>query len=566
MRPLLRMMQRLTPIFPLALLMLTGNCLWAGETVYLDQGWTDDERQTFYYLPQGSELLPYDWFMALEQPYQKGMFHDDEFLANFRYIPNPKSKTNPDGLPVGFAKGIDKQTGKAWMGLTCAACHTGSIEYKGKKIRVDGGTTLADAVTFQLVLMDALRNTVLQDGKFERFSAAILGADASEEQKEKLQTEFIAHYQQLARWSATSHPAHTTGFGNWDALSILKNAITATATSMPQNNRVPHIPVSYPSIWNTSKMDRVLWNGAVHNMTLRRIGEVIIVYGRAKVTATDKGYKFESSADLEVLEKMYKYTDKLKPPKWPEEVLGAIDQEKARRGQRIYEREGCAKCHPLKPYPLTKPNKWGKQFIDMTRTPIEEVGTDPNYAQYFVTRSAQTGNLQPMLKGTPYEGKQEMPGALMFLALLKGITLSEVEALNPKDDEERARLLGYREIPETPKTMQEVEELVKSLLVYKTGPLEGIWATAPYLHNASVPSLYQLLLPPEERMKKFYLGSPEFNPVHVGYRTDTSGVKRAWEAYEFDTSKMSMSNQGHDYGTKINETERMELIEFLKTL
>ncbi|MFT4554743.1 MAG: hypothetical protein ACI8P0_000839 [Planctomycetaceae bacterium] len=39
----------------------------AQHVTYLDQGWDDDTRQEFYYTPQGSELIRYSWFMALEQ-------------------------------------------------------------------------------------------------------------------------------------------------------------------------------------------------------------------------------------------------------------------------------------------------------------------------------------------------------------------------------------------------------------------------------------------------------------------------------------------------------------------
>src|SRR5260370_17068936 len=60
------------------------------------------------------------------------------------------------------------------------------------------------------------------------------------------------------------------------------------------------------------------------------------------------------------------------------------------------------------------------------------------------------------------------------------------------------------------------------ILAYKGRPLTGIWATPPYLHNGSVPTLYDLLLPPEDRPKSFYLGSREFDPAKVGYVTAQS--------------------------------------------
>ncbi|MGZ0169912.1 MAG: hypothetical protein ACKVHE_10170 [Planctomycetales bacterium] len=102
----------------------------------------------------------------------------------------------------------------------------------------------------------------------------------------------------LTDWAAHSRPANASGFGNWDAVNVLMNQFNADALSEPANNRVPQVPVSYPSIWNFDKIDKLLWNASVHNLTLRQIGEVIIVFGKAKVTATDKGLEMTSSADL----------------------------------------------------------------------------------------------------------------------------------------------------------------------------------------------------------------------------------------------------------------------------
>ena len=57
-------------------------------------------------------------------------------------------------------------------------------------------------------------------------------------------------------------------------------------------------------------------------------------------------------------------------------------------------------------------------------------------------------------------------------------------------------------------------------LAYKVRPLNGVWATPPYLHNGSVPTVDALLGPPEERPKKFYLGNREYDPVNLGYKID----------------------------------------------
>ena len=107
---------------------------------------------------------------------------------------------------------------------------------------------------------------------------------------------------------------------------------------------------------------------------------------------------------------------------------------------------------------------------------------------------------------------------------------------------------------------------------YKARPLNGIWATAPFLHNGSVPTLYDLLSPASERPKKFYLGNLEFDPERVGYRTE---AKKG--TFKLDTSIPGNLNIGHEFRGSTGDTEgvigralapgeRMALIEFLKTL
>lgn len=530
----------------------------AQQLTYLEQGWDDDTRQEFYYTPQGSELIRYDWFMALEQPDCACMFRDDDYLASFKFLPNLPNKHNPEGLPVGFVGDTGKGK-ERWMGLTCAACHTSQMNYQGKAIRVDGGTTLADMIAFQQALVDAVRQTVKQNDKFCRFGCRVLGPHATADQLEELRGELKEALTGLADWAAHSRPSVDSGFGTWDALNILMNEVNAVALDEPANNRVPQFPVSYPSIWNSDKMDKLLWNASVHNLTLRQIGEVIIVFGKSKVTPTDKGLKMTSSANLPALQSIYETVSTLEPPRWPENVLGKLDSAKLELGAKIYEREGCAACHANKPpYPMTKPNKFGHEFIKVYPTPIGKVGTDPNYAMYFVQRSAKPGIMLPAFKGTPFENAKDMPGAVLFLGTLAGITMSEVKA-QAKTEEDMAYWLNYRDMPTLPKTEAELNALVESLLVYKAAPLAGVWASAPYLHNASVPTLYDLLLPADQRPKKFTLGNREYDTKKVGYQTTGGG-------YTFDTSVKGLSNVGHNYGTTITDEERWALVEYLKSM
>ncbi|MFN3287243.1 MAG: di-heme-cytochrome C peroxidase, partial [Sphingomonadaceae bacterium] len=105
---------------------------------------------------------------------------------------------------------------------------------------------------------------------------------------------------------------------------------------------------------------------------------------------------------------------------------------------------------------------------------------------------------------------------------------------------------------------------------YKARPLNGIWATAPYLHNGSVPTLHDLLLPPDQRPARFWLGTREYDPVRVGYRTDREAPGQRFEFVTKDEAGRWIDGngaQGHVYGVdRLSERERAALLEYMKTL
>jgi hypothetical protein len=90
--------------------------------------------------------MSYDVFLWLEVAGSDELFRSDGNSARYGLVPAPADpKLNPDGLPVGIAKAsvAAGQFKGEWVGLTCAACHTGQVEYKGAKIRIDGGAVNA---------------------------------------------------------------------------------------------------------------------------------------------------------------------------------------------------------------------------------------------------------------------------------------------------------------------------------------------------------------------------------------------------------------------------------------
>ena len=90
-----------------------------------DQGWSAAESLWFYNTTQGSTMLPYDFFLALEQAQSATLFRDNANINGYRYLVQQATSSNPDGLPLGFVK--DTYKDREYIGFTCAACHTGQV-------------------------------------------------------------------------------------------------------------------------------------------------------------------------------------------------------------------------------------------------------------------------------------------------------------------------------------------------------------------------------------------------------------------------------------------------------
>jgi hypothetical protein len=144
-------------------------------------------------------------------------------------------------------------------------------------------------------------------------------------------------------------------------------------------------------------------------------------------------------------------------------------------------------------------------------------------------------------------------------------------------------------------------DLPQAELGYKPRPLEGVWATPPFLHNGSVPTIYDLLSPADDRPKRFYVGGREYDPKLVGFQTplDADEAARLKERgavekapapvdgeFLFDTSQPGNSNHGHEFndgyvqwdpakppeaqfqngliGPKFTDADKLAVLEYLK--
>lgn len=557
----------------------------AQQVHYLEQ-WSAADRQTYYFTPQGTQVkgLRYDWFKELELPFSEQRFAAPEYLARFGFLIDPEQKAtpnNPANLPVGFARHQNPGSQDEFLDITCAACHTGELRFNGQAVRIDGGSAqhvLPSSVptlrggSFGQALVASLVSTYYNPWKFERFARNVLGEDY-DTHRQQLRQDFKASLNTFVKvaWNDTHRGLYPTeeGPGRTDAFGRIANASFGDAIS-PDNYRVADAPVDYPQLWDMWTFDWVQWNGSAQQPMARNIGEALGVgatldFFDANGQPLKGDERYPSSVRLRDLHQIEQTLQRLKPPAWPEALLGAVDKPLAVKGRELFS-ENCAGCHV--PRSVQTNGRW-VQHLKML--PVDYIGTDPGAANNIADHRfdlsalqwdpAELAKLDVQLQPPPAE-----PLDMSKLSSAKGLAYVTAFVGNR----------AYREakIPEAERPEMDGFGLpigVRELRAYKARPLAGVWATAPFLHNGSVPSIYQLLSPQDERATTFFKGTFEYDPRHLGYRTEafTNGFK-------FDTRITGNHNSGHEFragklgngviGRLLQPQERWALLEYLKVL
>jgi mono/diheme cytochrome c family protein len=109
---------------------------------------------------------------------------------------------------------------------------------------------------------------------------------------------------------------------------------------------------------------------------------------------------------------------------------------------------------------------------------------------------------------------------------------------------------------------------------YQAPPLDGVWATAPYFHNGSVPTLYGVLnskARPKIFTRSYRTDESAYDKDQVGWKTkDLQEVPKDLSPHErrkiYDTKQPGRGNGGHTFGDELTEDDRRAIIEYLKTL
>jgi hypothetical protein len=530
------------------------------DAIYLKQGWDHDTSEKWHHFSQGTVFIPAEWFVSLEQESGTALFASPDHLARLGFLPDPRSKANPLGLPVGFSeRELDfpdngslqhYQNWKGhWIGLTCAACHTGQLNYQGQKIRIEGGAAHLDIEGFGEELSAALLATATNEPKFSRFAERVLAAGVKET-PDDLRKQLMVFLDDGEKYKLLANEVETTasqeptksGFGRLDAVHRGGNQLLAGPLGEPKNYVPTTAPVRYPMVWDTPYFDWVLYNASIREPMARNVIEDLGV-GAPVLPSTFLVGNVKNDIIVDHLTQIHHILERLQSPLWPEAILGAIDRSLADQGRPIFEKR-CAECHQSVSRETHRPAGVAEDMPPPTITvgiiPLKNIRTDSQQAVNFAERIVSLERI-----GGP-------PGILYMDAakLVAGRIVDQWAAQSPENTAQKEAIDSGR------------ANEFRGLQAYRSRPLNGIWAGAPYLHNGSVPSLYELLLPPQKRTRMFYVGSWEFDRQKVGLIVGSPYPG----SFEFNTWRPGNSNAGHDYGTDLSDVEKMALIEYLKSL
>jgi hypothetical protein len=358
-------------------------------------------------------------------------------------------------------------------------------------------------------------------------------------------------------------PGSPAGFSRVDALGAILNEVfhhavkPADLKSATDNTRPADSAVSYPCLWDTPQHDRVQWigtpeNGGFFNLLSlgRNVGEVLGVFGDFEIPEHPGILGYRSSVRVVNLQHIEEWLRTLWSPLWPAD-FPAIDPAKRDAGRALFATH-CANCH---------------QDIDRTSpqrsvvAQMKATGTDPRTFDNFFNRTGTTGKLEGSnLKLFPLTGRFQATGD--GLAVLSNAVIGTIVGSGLPAPADALTRIDYAR---TPLTL--LPTLAPPQATYKGRPLNGIWATAPYLHNGSVPTLYDLLLPVQQRPRTFKVGSRRFDPKKVGFVTDAPGGFFPFQTQDARGQPFpGNSNAGHEFGAGLSDEQRWMVVEYLKSL
>ena len=497
-------------------------------------------------------------------------------------------------------------------------------------IRIDGGpamTAITDltAGSFTVELLGGLTTTLGNPLKFNRFANRVLGRNATLANKAALWGDVasvVVRAGRVGMFGGASKKWFPTqeGYGRTAAIGRIANGVFGDHVDAV-NYHTFHSPESYPYLWNIWKFDWEQYGAFVAQPMARNAAEALgtgakyrLVDDYGRPVPADEQYR--TSFNLPGVERIEHTLRTLQPPQWPVKLLGDVNLESAARGRALFVSMHCSGCHgpEAASRDITAAYAPGMvlsktevlPFWKISRKPLQLIGTDPNVSRELVdyrvnmTRAGMDlADVQGMLRNELEQQKQRLstlmetlrsapPGGasdLYYTQQAYKNTETQIEALSRLDLRSVSIGEGLNILDMAIRRKYYAEhnysaaqqscfngfgmlDLPDVDLGYKPRPLEGVWATAPFLHNGSVPTLYDLLSPAKERPRQFYTGSRDYDPKNVGYKSTAEDG-----AFLFDTALPGNSNAGHEFsnetragviGRELTPAERRDIVEYLK--
>jgi cytochrome c5 len=505
------------------------------------------------------------------------------------------------------------------VGTNCALCHSGAIDYKGKTYKIDGSPSVMNVRGFfqdmskstasilaseeQMVLflkrlnvaepekrakeLHTLFYTRLAEDTYGLFKAGTLSAKITLAKAKYLKdTKRFFKGQKAIAETLEKLLRVTYGLSDTDDIGDLKlrmkylgNLMVGTDPKIGETTsgydrtdafgRIGNLvlrgddpvgytaPVSLPWIWGLKYMALIHYNGNTNSVILRNVGQSL---GLGAIVTSGKG---DSTVNVHNLDRLEHLVHKIQVPDWNTVFAGVtelqINQELASRGKQVYEKN-CQGCHESNHF--VGPNR---QLREYHIIPLEKLGTDPNAAHNAVKAVGQVA-----FENSIFYGVGGLKARYYAVNKISDAQQAEMEFRSLRGNEFfRDTLNGFNRQEEFKNNYGDIEQGAG----YKARHLSGAWSTPPFLHNGSVPNMWELLQMPEKRPKIFEVRSREFDPKNLGFKyariTYVSGGYLPCKKGEdlcFDTAVTGNSNQGHYYGTSLADSDKWALIEYLKVL
>lgn len=542
-------------------------------------GLDDEQLAKFFHLSEGSEFVP---LCALKLYAAERKQTLNEYFESYNLIADPPHhKTNPFGLAIGLTVSGDPSR---MVGFNCAACHVGRVQANGeayiavgapasfnirqfyddlipwigdvllpdrKRVakvagcmllgshgevtasssadsdlhtvsdelhqRLESGPELSDQGSELYGHLDAAGDKGSAKDARARAEEAIAGSSPRFKELPKakrldlLQKLVLAYEKQkgllLARKDALriirqvgEYPLTKPGPGRVDAF------MTALNIMKPELKLDMNSPVAFPPLWDVAGLKWRHFDDNTNATMQRNMGQAIGVGALFTSDPKHPDHVLGTTLKVDEIESLEAILEKITPPPSP---FPRNDNALLERGAALYE-GNCAKCHA------------GTPDSKLPEAPEGNIaGTDEQRLKNFARLAA----------GEP------------VIAMLSHLLTSVEKASRPKhlDKDAQWRTTGR----------------------YGYRMLHGVWATAPYLHNNSVPSLADLLTRPEQRPKKFVIDYSKYDPERVGFATLPQATNTA---PELDTAENGNGNQGHGYGVELSAADKHALLYFLRQL